>query len=210
MLSEDHALLDLPRMADTTVCWWKHLECVHAVQAAAAYNCAACLSCCPTGQIAFVSGAAAAVGSGVVKVPIAVCIRSVQAGVYPDVFAAARSITKAAGPRGLFTVSQQPSKHRCAQLAPTMSCVAGRYDARRGIMPLQLACKSACTPFILTGDKLVAARLCQQTWATVTSNAQSFMRLWPYGSSCQAVTWFVQPPMVTCAGLRPHTYGGCS
>lgn len=62
--------------------------------------------CCPpAGQIAFVSGAAAAVGSGVVKVPIAVCIRSVQAGIYPDVFAAARSITKAAGVRGLFTVS---------------------------------------------------------------------------------------------------------
>lgn len=59
----------------------------------------------PAGQIAFVSGAAAAVGSGVVKVPIAVCIRSVQAGIYPDVFAAARSITKAAGVRGLFTVS---------------------------------------------------------------------------------------------------------
>jgi hypothetical protein len=56
------------------------------------------------GQIAFVSGAAAAVGSGVVKVPIAVCIRSVQAGVYPDVVQAARSIIKAAGPRGLFTV----------------------------------------------------------------------------------------------------------
>jgi solute carrier family 25 (mitochondrial S-adenosylmethionine transporter), member 26 len=56
------------------------------------------------GHIAFVSGATAAVGSGVVKVPIAVCIRSVQAGVYPNVAAAARSITAAAGPRGLFTV----------------------------------------------------------------------------------------------------------
>ncbi|KAF6261240.1 mitochondrial carrier [Scenedesmus sp. NREL 46B-D3] len=55
------------------------------------------------GQIAFVSGAAAAVGSGVVKVPIAVCIRSVQAGVYPNVVQAARSITQAAGARGLFT-----------------------------------------------------------------------------------------------------------
>lgn len=62
------------------------------------------------GQIAFVSGAAAAVGSGVVKVPIAVCIRSVQAGIYPDVFAAARSIVKAAGPRGLFTVRAGPNK----------------------------------------------------------------------------------------------------
>lgn len=51
------------------------------------------------------SGGAAAIGSGVVKVPIAVCIRSVQAGVYPNVVQAARSITNAAGVRGLFTVS---------------------------------------------------------------------------------------------------------
>lgn len=55
------------------------------------------------GGIAFLSGAIAAAGSSVVKVPLAVCIRSVQAGVYPNVFAAARAITTAAGPRGLFT-----------------------------------------------------------------------------------------------------------
>lgn len=48
------------------------------------------------------SGGVAAVGSSVVKVPIAVCIRSVQAGVYPNVFAAAREITRAAGPGGLY------------------------------------------------------------------------------------------------------------
>lgn len=50
------------------------------------------------------SGATAAVGSSFVKVPIAVCIRSVQAGVYQNVFHAAKSITSAAGVRGLFTV----------------------------------------------------------------------------------------------------------
>jgi hypothetical protein len=55
------------------------------------------------GAVAFVAGGMAAAGSSVVKVPLAVCIRSVQAGVYPNVFAAARSITSAAGPRGLFT-----------------------------------------------------------------------------------------------------------
>jgi solute carrier family 25 S-adenosylmethionine transporter 26 len=55
------------------------------------------------GAAAFAAGAAAAVGSSVVKVPLAVCIRSVQAGVYPNVFAAASLITKAAGARGLFT-----------------------------------------------------------------------------------------------------------
>lgn len=53
--------------------------------------------------VAFVSGGVAAAGSSVVKVPLAVCIRSVQAGVYPNVFNAASSITAKAGPRGLFT-----------------------------------------------------------------------------------------------------------
>jgi solute carrier family 25 (mitochondrial S-adenosylmethionine transporter), member 26 len=55
------------------------------------------------GTIAFIGGGIAAAGSSVVKVPIAVCIRSVQAGVYPSALAAAKSIVKAAGPRGLFT-----------------------------------------------------------------------------------------------------------
>jgi len=56
-----------------------------------------------SGSVAFVSGAIAGAGSCVVKVPIAVCIRSVQAKVFPNVLVAARSITKKAGPRGLFT-----------------------------------------------------------------------------------------------------------
>ena len=55
------------------------------------------------GSVAFISGAIAGAGSCVVKVPIAVCIRSVQAKVFPNVFVAARSIVKRAGPRGLFT-----------------------------------------------------------------------------------------------------------
>ncbi|KAL3134058.1 hypothetical protein ABBQ32_008487 [Trebouxia sp. C0010 RCD-2024] len=55
------------------------------------------------GQIAFVAGGMAAAGGSVVKVPLAVCIRSVQAGVYPNVFKAAGAITDAAGVRGLFT-----------------------------------------------------------------------------------------------------------
>ena len=50
------------------------------------------------------AGAGAAVGSGIVKVPLAVCIRSVQAGAYPNAFAAARSIVDTAGVRSLFTV----------------------------------------------------------------------------------------------------------
>ena len=53
--------------------------------------------------IAFVAGGIGALGSSVVKVPAAVCIRSVQANVYPNVVVAARRITRAAGPRGLFT-----------------------------------------------------------------------------------------------------------
>ena len=55
------------------------------------------------GASAFVAGATAALGSSVVKVPLAVCIRSVQAGIYKNVFHAAKSIVKAAGYRGLFT-----------------------------------------------------------------------------------------------------------
>ncbi len=55
------------------------------------------------GTVAFAGGAIAAFGSSFVKVPLAVCIRSVQAGVYPNFVEAARSIVKAAGPRGLFT-----------------------------------------------------------------------------------------------------------
>jgi solute carrier family 25 (mitochondrial S-adenosylmethionine transporter), member 26 len=53
--------------------------------------------------VAFVAGGVGALGSSIVKVPAAVCIRSVQANVYPNVIVAARSITKAAGPRGMFT-----------------------------------------------------------------------------------------------------------
>lgn len=55
------------------------------------------------GTVAFISGGAAAAGSSVVKVPIAVCIRSVQAGVYSNVFSAARQICSTAGPQALFT-----------------------------------------------------------------------------------------------------------
>lgn len=57
----------------------------------------------PPGAVAFLSGGVAAVGSSFVKVPLAVCIRSVQAGVYPNFFSAARSIVAATGPRGLYT-----------------------------------------------------------------------------------------------------------
>ena len=57
----------------------------------------------PAGAVAFLAGGAGAVGGSVVKVPLAVCIRSVQAGVYPSAPAAAASIVRAAGVRGLFT-----------------------------------------------------------------------------------------------------------
>ena len=53
--------------------------------------------------IAFLAGGIGALGSSIVKVPAAVCIRSVQANVYPNVIVAAKQITTAAGPRGLFT-----------------------------------------------------------------------------------------------------------
>ncbi|BDA40753.1 S-adenosylmethionine carrier 1, chloroplastic/mitochondrial [Coccomyxa sp. Obi] len=55
------------------------------------------------GAVAFVAGATAAVGSSVVKVPLAVCIRSVQAGLHPNPIAAAQSLVRTAGVRSLFT-----------------------------------------------------------------------------------------------------------
>merc|ERR1712032_556431 len=56
-----------------------------------------------SGSVALVSGAIAGAGSCVVKVPIAVCIRSVQAELFPNFYVAARSIARKTGPRGLFT-----------------------------------------------------------------------------------------------------------
>ena len=55
------------------------------------------------------AGATAAVGSSVVKVPLAVCIRSVQAGLHPNPIAAAQSLIRAAGVRSLFTVCNFPT-----------------------------------------------------------------------------------------------------
>mmetsp|Transcript_24158 Transcript_24158/g.29286 ORF Transcript_24158/g.29286 Transcript_24158/m.29286 type:complete len:393 (+) Transcript_24158:703-1881(+) len=55
------------------------------------------------GAVAFCAGAVGAAGSSLVKVPAAVCIRSVQANVYPNVFKAAKTIVATAGPRGLYT-----------------------------------------------------------------------------------------------------------
>lgn len=57
----------------------------------------------PATSVAFAAGGLAAAGSSVVKVPLAVCIRSVQAGIYPNALAAGRSIVATTGPRGLFT-----------------------------------------------------------------------------------------------------------
>ncbi|GBF94675.1 mitochondrial carrier protein [Raphidocelis subcapitata] len=79
------------------------------------------------GAVAFLGGAVAAAGSSVVKVPLAVCIRSVQAGVYPNVFAAASSITHAAGPRGLFT-GYWPT---LLEDVPDMACKFAAYESMR-------------------------------------------------------------------------------
>eukprot|EP00210_Caulerpa_lentillifera_P002181 g2095.t1 len=55
------------------------------------------------GAVAFISAGSAAAGCSVIKVPLSVCIRSVQAGVYKNAMEAAVCIFKAAGLRGLFT-----------------------------------------------------------------------------------------------------------
>ena len=69
----------------------------------AACNCLAATTDLGPGAIAFVAGAAGALGGSVVKVPLAVCIRSVQAGVYPSAPTAAARIVAAAGVGGLYT-----------------------------------------------------------------------------------------------------------
>jgi solute carrier family 25 S-adenosylmethionine transporter 26 len=68
-----------------------------------------------------VAGATAAVGSSVVKVPLAVCIRSVQAGLHPNAVEAARSIVQTAGARSLFTVCCPPHRSECLQSSLTAS-----------------------------------------------------------------------------------------
>lgn len=57
----------------------------------------------PVGSVAFIAGGVGAFGSCFLKIPMAVCIRSVQANVYPNVFVAAKQITKGAGARALYT-----------------------------------------------------------------------------------------------------------
>lgn len=99
------------------------------------------------GQVAFVSGATAAVGSGVVKVPIAVCIRSVQAGVYPNVVQAARSIVQAAGVRGLFTVSALLLRETYGMPKSLTSCA---------YLPLQL----------MQAITYLASQLCAEQWSS--------------------------------------------
>lgn len=53
--------------------------------------------------VALVAGGFAAFGSAFVKVPLALTIRSVQAGVYKNPLAAGRAVVAASGVRGLFT-----------------------------------------------------------------------------------------------------------
>eukprot|EP01023_Acetabularia_acetabulum_P042119 TRINITY_DN413_c0_g2_i1.p1 TRINITY_DN413_c0_g2~~TRINITY_DN413_c0_g2_i1.p1 ORF type:complete len:351 (-),score=82.27 TRINITY_DN413_c0_g2_i1:1042-2094(-) len=93
----------------------------------------------PPGGVAFVGGAVAAAGSSVVKVPLAVCIRSVQAGVYNNVFHAAASITKAAGPKGLFT-GYFPT---LIEDVPDMACKFAAYESLRGIYKLMIRGRQA-------------------------------------------------------------------
>jgi hypothetical protein len=120
------------------------------------------------GQMAFVSGGVAAVGSGVVKVPIAVCIRSVQAGVYPNVVAAARSITGAAGFSGLFTV-------RTAAAADSHGPRPGSRQLGPPLRPVKerpsLALRRACPP---PAQRLRTER---PAWSAESLVLQSMLRI---------------------------------
>jgi solute carrier family 25 S-adenosylmethionine transporter 26 len=82
-----------------------------------------------SGQVAFVAGGVAAVGSSFVKVPLAVCIRSVQAGVYPNAINAAKTIVRDAGWRGLFT-GYLPT---VLEDVPDMAIKFAAYESMRGM-----------------------------------------------------------------------------
>jgi hypothetical protein len=125
--------------------------------------------------MAFTSGAVAALGSSVVKVPLAVCIRSVQAGIYQNVFHAARSIVSAAGVRGLFTVRRPASRSSNGRMGGGAAGWVGGW--------------AACTG-------LPAGRLALQL--SPCSFAHS---LWPHFASTNAE--FLPPPLLPRLPLSP-------
>ena len=94
------------------------------------------------GGVAFAAGGIAALGSSFVKVPLAVCIRSVQAGVYPNFIEAAKSIVKAAGPRGLFT-GYLPT---VLEDVPDMAIKFAAYESMRGFHSRMCGGRTASVP----------------------------------------------------------------
>lgn len=83
------------------------------------------------------------------QVPLAVCIRSVQAGIYPNVFQAARAIVAAAGVRGLFT-GFLPT---VLEDVPDM---AGKCQGRVWSCRLRFSCLECCL-----------AQWCPRCWSTL-------------------------------------------
>lgn len=106
----------------------------------------------PVGAIAFAAGGFAAFSSSFVKVPLAVCIRSVQSGVYPNPIVAARTITKAAGVRGLFT-GLVPT---ILEDIPDMAIKFASYEMLQGLAKVvqgkePTGASSACTDLLIGG-----------------------------------------------------------
>jgi hypothetical protein len=116
--------------------------------------------------VAFTGGGIVAAGSSVVKVPIAVCIRSVQAGVYPNAVTAACSILVATSQCGLFTCTAinassalQLSLQRLIQSSALAVCLQHRLFV-------------CCTHYERTGRILLSAvpavcrATCPSCWRT--------------------------------------------
>eukprot|EP00210_Caulerpa_lentillifera_P000655 g632.t1 len=82
-----------------------------------------------SGTIAFVSAGTAAATCSVIKTPLAVCVRSVQAGIYKNAFSAAMSIVKEVGVRGLFT-GYLPT---VVEDAPDMAVKFAAYETMRSV-----------------------------------------------------------------------------
>ncbi len=151
------------------------------------------------GAVAFVSGGVAAVGSSFVKVPLAVCIRSVQAGVYPNVMVAARSIVTAAGPRGLFTVRRGKQRAQVKRQAPGASASPTHPFPSLVCVRLQ-----GFLPTLLEDVPDMAIKFAAYESMRQVSSSGARVHAWRLGASPRSgAPLFSLPTLSSCVAARP-------
>lgn len=99
------------------------------------------------GAVAFAAGGFAAFSSSFVKVPLAVTIRSVQAGVYKNPLIAARAIVAKAGTRGLFT-GLVPT---VLEDIPDMAVKFAAYESLRNAHEILMGRRASTTEDLIMG-----------------------------------------------------------